>query len=108
MAGWVEEGTERDGMTIELAAADAVLDRIEERELVNLALHLASVESPAGEEGEAAEAIHGWLSDEGLAPRRLGIYEDRFNVFAELRGRRAGPSLARVYTLTALAVCAEV
>lgn len=81
-------------MTIESAAVETVLDRIQERDLVELALHLANVESPAGEEGEAGDAIHAWLADEGFAPRRIGMYEDRFNVFAELPGRRGGPSLA--------------
>jgi acetylornithine deacetylase/succinyl-diaminopimelate desuccinylase-like protein len=81
-------------VAIDPKAAGAVLDRIDERELVELALALANVESPAGEEGEAGEAIHSWLAGNGFAPRRIGIFEDRFNVFAELPGSGHGPSLA--------------
>jgi acetylornithine deacetylase/succinyl-diaminopimelate desuccinylase-like protein len=77
-----------------IPGADAVLDRIREDDLVELALHIANVESPPGYEGEAAEAIHSWLADEGFEPRRIGMFEDRFNVFAELAGGRAAPSLA--------------
>jgi acetylornithine deacetylase/succinyl-diaminopimelate desuccinylase-like protein len=79
---------------IDQAAAQAVLERITERDVADLALHLASVESPPGEEGEAAEAIYQWLADEGFSPRRVGMFEDRFNVFCELPGSGARPSLA--------------
>lgn len=81
-------------MTIDATAAQAVLERIDEGELVELVLHLSNIESPAGEEGEAADAIHDWLSSNGFEPRRIGMFEDRFNVFAELPGRTAAPSLA--------------
>jgi acetylornithine deacetylase/succinyl-diaminopimelate desuccinylase-like protein len=79
---------------IDPAAAEAVLGRIREDELVELALHLANVESPPGEEGEAGEAIFEWLADSGFEPRRIGLFEDRFNVFAELPGGGTGPTLA--------------
>jgi acetylornithine deacetylase/succinyl-diaminopimelate desuccinylase-like protein len=81
-------------MTIDPRAADAVMDRIREDELVELALHLANVESPPGFEGEAGDAIYAWLEGEGFAPMRVGMFEDRFNVFAELPGRGHGPALA--------------
>jgi hypothetical protein len=48
-------------MSIQVNHVDAVLERIREDELVELALHLANVESPPGEEGPAGEAIHAWL-----------------------------------------------
>jgi acetylornithine deacetylase/succinyl-diaminopimelate desuccinylase-like protein len=81
-------------VVIDPKAAASVLDRIDERELVDLALGLSNVESPAGEEGEAGEAIHAWLAGNGFAPKRIGIFEDRFNVFAELPGSATGPALA--------------
>jgi acetylornithine deacetylase/succinyl-diaminopimelate desuccinylase-like protein len=81
-------------MALNRAAAEAVVARIDERELADLALHLASVESPAGYEGPAGDAIHEWLDAEGFAPRRVGLFEDRFNVFAELPGAGGGPALA--------------
>lgn len=74
--------------------ADRVLERIDERELLELALHLGNIESPRGEEGEVGEAIYQWCVNAGFRPRRLGIFEDRFNVHAELPGTGRGPSLA--------------
>jgi acetylornithine deacetylase/succinyl-diaminopimelate desuccinylase-like protein len=74
--------------------AKSVLDRIDERELVELALHLGNIESPRNEEGEVGEAIYQWCSEAGFRPKRLGMFEDRFNVHAELPGVGSGPSLA--------------
>jgi acetylornithine deacetylase/succinyl-diaminopimelate desuccinylase-like protein len=79
---------------IDANVADAVLSRIQERDLVELALHITSVEAPPGEEGEGAEVIYQWLADNDLSPRRVGMFEDRFNVFAELPGAGRGPALA--------------
>jgi acetylornithine deacetylase/succinyl-diaminopimelate desuccinylase-like protein len=75
-------------------AAERVLERIEERDIVELALHLGNIESPPGEEGECGAAIYEWCAENGFAPKRLGIFEDRFNVWAELRGAGTHPSLA--------------
>jgi acetylornithine deacetylase/succinyl-diaminopimelate desuccinylase-like protein len=79
---------------IDSRTADVVLDRIQERDLVELALHITSVEAPPGEEGESAELIYTWLTDNGFSPRRVGMFEDRFNVFAEVPGSGNGPALA--------------
>jgi acetylornithine deacetylase/succinyl-diaminopimelate desuccinylase-like protein len=78
----------------EADAIDRVLDRIDERDLVALALHLGNIESPRGSEGEVGEAIHAWCVEEGFVTRRLGLFEDRFNVHAERPGGDDGPSLA--------------
>jgi acetylornithine deacetylase/succinyl-diaminopimelate desuccinylase-like protein len=79
---------------IDAQVADAVLERITERDLVELALHITSVEAPPGGEGEGAELIYQWLAANGYSPRRVGMFEDRFNVFAELPGSGEGPALA--------------
>jgi acetylornithine deacetylase/succinyl-diaminopimelate desuccinylase-like protein len=79
---------------IDPRAAERVLGRIDEAELVALALHLSNIESPRGEEGECAEAIYGWCVENGFPAQRVGLFEDRFNVFAELPGRGRGPALA--------------
>ena len=79
---------------IDAKTADAVLSRITERDLVELALHITSVPAPPGGEGEGAEVIYQWLADEGFAPRRVGLFEDRFNVFAEVPAQGHGPALA--------------
>jgi acetylornithine deacetylase/succinyl-diaminopimelate desuccinylase-like protein len=80
--------------TIDPQKAEAVLSRISETELVELALHLANIESPRGREGECAEAIYQWCADSGFATRRIGLFEDRFNVFAELPGATRSRALA--------------
>jgi acetylornithine deacetylase/succinyl-diaminopimelate desuccinylase-like protein len=80
-------------MTLAPQAADSVLSRIREDELVELALHISNVEGPAGEEGEAGQAIFDWLAESGFDPMRIGMFEDRFNVFAELPGGD-GPAFA--------------
>jgi len=79
---------------IDSRTAEAVLDRIQERDLVDLALHITSVEAPPGEEGEGAELIYQWLAENGFSPRRVGMFEDRFNVFAEVPGTGRAPALA--------------
>ena len=79
---------------IDPGAASAVLGRIHEDELVELVLNLSNVESPPGFEGPVGDAIFEWLADQGLDPQRVGMFEDRFNVFAEVRGAGRGPALA--------------
>lgn len=67
--------------------------RIDDDELVRLALDLASIESPAGREGEAGAFVHDWLAEQGFEPRRIGMLPDRFNVLGRLPGRGDGYSL---------------
>lgn len=76
------------------AHADRVIKEIDERELIDLALHLSNIESPRGEEGECAEAIFQWCVRNDFPARRVGMFEDRFNVFAELPADGRGPALA--------------
>lgn len=80
--------------TIDPAKAEAVLGFIREDELVELALHLANIESPRGGEGECAEAIYQWCRTNGLRAQRVGMFDDRFNVFAEVPGSKKYPALA--------------
>ena len=79
---------------IDAKVADAVLARITEPDLVELVLHITSVGAPPGGEGPGAEVIYQWLADEGFGPRRVGLFEDRFNVFAEVPAQGRGPALA--------------
>ena len=73
---------------------DRVLDRITEQDLLELVLHITSVETPPGEEGPGAEVILEWLADNDFSPRPVGMFEDRFNIFAAVRGSGRGPALA--------------
>jgi len=79
---------------IDARTADAVLERIAERDLVELALHITSVGAPPGEEGTGANVIYEWLDEQGFEPRRVGMFENRFNVFAEVPAQGRGPALA--------------
>jgi len=81
-------------VAIDPATAARVLERIDESELVELVLRLSNIESPAGEEGPVGAAIHDWLHGAGFDASRIGMFEDRFNVFAELPGHGTGPALA--------------
>lgn len=79
---------------IDRRTAETVLDRIREEELVELALNLANIESPRGSEGECAEAIFQWCTETGFPTRRVGLFEDRFSVLAEIPGATRSTALA--------------
>ena len=81
-------------MTIDTTKAEAILERIDRDEVVALALRLANIESPPGYECEAGNAVYDWLVESGFQAKRIGMFEDRFNVFGELPGHGRGPSLA--------------
>jgi acetylornithine deacetylase/succinyl-diaminopimelate desuccinylase-like protein len=66
---------------------------IDEQELVQLAIDLCNIESPAGQEGEVGAFVHEWMRDEGFQGRRIGMFPDRFNVLGVLPGRGDGYSL---------------
>ncbi len=67
--------------------------RIDRDELVHLALDLCNIESPAGEEAAVGEFVFAWMRREGFAPRRIGMFPDRFNVLGTLPGSGDGYSL---------------
>jgi acetylornithine deacetylase/succinyl-diaminopimelate desuccinylase-like protein len=71
-----------------------VLERISDEDVAELALLLANIESPRGSEGDCGNAIYDWCLSAGFKTRRVGIFEDRFNVLAELPGAPGGASLA--------------
>src|SRR5437870_4975291 len=70
----------------------AVLDRIDENELVDLALALANLPGQPGEERPVAEFVAQWLIDKGFSTKKIGTPE-RFNVMGRLRGTGDGYSL---------------
>ncbi len=75
-------------------AVSDVLSRIEDEDVADLALLLAGIESPRGGEGACGTAIYDWCVDAGFKTRRVGMFEDRFNVLAEIPGTAGGESLA--------------
>lgn len=88
--------TTRDGSergTGQAADVEAVLGRIDPQEVVDLALALGNIDSPTGAEGEAGEFVFGWLADNGFAPHRYALVEDRINVAARIDGTGGGYGL---------------
>jgi acetylornithine deacetylase/succinyl-diaminopimelate desuccinylase-like protein len=72
----------------------AVLARVTEDAVVELALALGNIDSAAGAETEAAEYVHEWLSAAGFASRKVGLTDERFNVVGRLPGTGGGCALA--------------
>lgn len=63
-------------------------------ELTKIALDLGNIEAPTGREREAGDYVYNWMARNGLAPERLGVFEDRFNVVGRLKGTGGGTSLS--------------
>lgn len=78
----------------EKGTAEAVLAAIDESELVDLAVELGNIYSPTGYEGPACDRVHEWMTDEGFQPKKIGVFEDRYNVVGRLPGDGSGLSLA--------------
>jgi acetylornithine deacetylase/succinyl-diaminopimelate desuccinylase-like protein len=72
---------------------DDVDQAIDRDELVQLTLDMCNIESPAGREAEIGAFVFNWMQEEGFAPRRIGMFPDRFNVLGTLPGRGDGYSL---------------
>jgi acetylornithine deacetylase/succinyl-diaminopimelate desuccinylase-like protein len=66
---------------------------VNREELVDLALALSNIPSPAGHEAQAGEFVFDWLRREGFAPRKIGMLPDRFNVLGIMPGTGEGYSL---------------
>jgi acetylornithine deacetylase/succinyl-diaminopimelate desuccinylase-like protein len=67
--------------------------KINRDELVDLALALCQIESPAGQEAEVGEYVFNWMKREGFRPCKIGMMPERFNVLGRLPGDGDGYSL---------------
>jgi acetylornithine deacetylase/succinyl-diaminopimelate desuccinylase-like protein len=74
-------------------ALDRALARIDEDEIVELALALGNLDSPTGSEGAASDYVFDWLEQAGFEPRRIALLPERANIAARVRGSGDGPSL---------------
>src|SRR5215813_11420615 len=61
--------------------------------LLDLALTLGKIDSPAGNEAPAGNYLFDWLSERNFAPQRVGFVPERFCVAARLAGKGGGRSL---------------
>ena len=66
---------------------------IDPEKVVDLALTLGNIDSPAGAEAQAGNYLLEWLRERNLAPRKIGLVPDRFCVAGCLAGNGEGPSL---------------
>jgi acetylornithine deacetylase/succinyl-diaminopimelate desuccinylase-like protein len=66
---------------------------IDREKLVDLALTLSKIASPAGQEAEVACFVFDWMGKEGFAPRKIGMLPERFNVLGIMPGSGDGYSL---------------
>jgi acetylornithine deacetylase/succinyl-diaminopimelate desuccinylase-like protein len=73
-----------------LRMSQVIIDR---DELVDLALALCNIESPAGLEAEVGQYVFDWMAREGFKPRKIGMMPERFNVLGTLPGAGDGCSL---------------
>jgi acetylornithine deacetylase/succinyl-diaminopimelate desuccinylase-like protein len=72
---------------------DKVARSIDPEEVAGLALSLGAIESPAGAEGPAADAVADWLWEQGFFPRRIGLVPERPSIVARLSGHGDGNRL---------------
>jgi acetylornithine deacetylase/succinyl-diaminopimelate desuccinylase-like protein len=81
-------------MEMDLAQAwNKVNELIDPEALINLALTLGKIDSPAGNEAPAGNYLFEWLQERNFAPRRVGFAPERFCVAACLPGKGGGANL---------------
>ena len=85
-------GTSGDRAVTQTAIGDIDI-AIDRDEVVQLTLDLCNIESPAGCEAEVGTFVLDWMRREGFAPKKIGMFPDRFNVLGTLPGRGDGYSL---------------
>ncbi len=79
---------------VEPADEERVLRAIDREEVCRLAVELANIDSPSGQEMSVGEFVFDWLRREGFAPRKLALVENGpFNVIGTLPGTGRGTSL---------------
>lgn len=70
-----------------------VLAAIDREELISLALDLANIDSPSGQEKPVSDFILQWLTDNGIRAVQLGLVPDRPNVVGRIPGAGGGLGL---------------
>ncbi len=66
---------------------------IDPKTLIDLALTLGNIDSPAGQEAPAGDYLLEWLKNRSFAPKKIGLVPDRFCVAGSLPGTGGGLSL---------------
>lgn len=67
--------------------------KIDEAELIQLALDLCNMDSPPGKEGPVGDLVVNWLNHNGIRAKKISMLPDRPNVLGTLPGTGNGYSL---------------
>ncbi len=78
---------------VDEAAEAAVLSRIDPDELVELALELANIDSPPGQEKPVSDRVCEWLRANGFEAAQIGMLPERPNVVGRIAGSGRGTDL---------------
>ncbi|MGH7834475.1 MAG: peptidase M20, partial [Candidatus Binatia bacterium] len=70
-----------------------VIDKIDEKELVELAAALGNITAPSGHEQPMADYVEGWLRANGFHCYQQNLCEGRSNAIGILRGKGGGKNL---------------
>jgi len=70
-----------------------VLDLINERKLVELAVAMGNIYSPAGYEAEMGEFVLEWLKNNKIKALKQEVVRHRYNVIGQIKGTGNGSSL---------------
>ena len=80
-------------MITDATTRELVFAKVDQDELVNLAMNLADFFSTTGREREIAQFVLDWFAENGLYTIKQVVEIDRFNAVGILRGTGKGPSL---------------
>jgi len=75
------------------ADREALIKAINVDELVQLALDLGNIPSPAGHELAAGNFVYDWMAREGFSPRKVGAVPERNNIIGTYGGNGRGANL---------------
>lgn len=78
---------------VDEAAARRIAAHIDEAEMVELALALGNIPSPAGHELAAGNFVYDWMEKEGFNPRKVGATPERNNIIGTYGGKGEGKNL---------------
>ncbi|MGN6462663.1 MAG: M20/M25/M40 family metallo-hydrolase [Pseudolabrys sp.] len=76
-----------------MSIADDIVNRIKREDVAAFALEICNIDSPCGHESEVADHLFKWMTREGFAPRKLGLFRERYNLLGTLPGTGGGYSL---------------
>ncbi len=80
-------------MSVDKAIIGRVFSKIDQDELAHLAVDLAAIISPTGQENEMGNFVINWFEENGFWAIKQVVEAERLNAVGVLRGAGGGPSL---------------